>query len=193
MHVLFIDTFMILIPCDDPVAVDQAHVALLFGVACSLKPKRVLELGIGAGYTTEAILQALEYNESGRLTCVDNWIDWNGQEPSIANRLREKGVEIVLSDEETYLLKCESQVYDLLVSDADHRNSHRWVDQHLRVVRDGGFLFFHDTSNSEFTNLAEIVKYVQEKGLWYYEFKESTRSTERCHRGWLMVLKPRSN
>jgi hypothetical protein len=50
-------------------------------------------------------------------------------------------------------------------------------------------LFFHDTNNPEFPNLASIVEYVRKKGYWHHEFKENTRDTERCDRGWLLVEK----
>jgi predicted O-methyltransferase YrrM len=176
-----------LMPCTDPVSMDLAHNALLLGAVASLKPDAVLELGVGAGYTSGAILQALAWNQKGRLTIVDNWHDWRGREPPHAQQLREAGARIVIRDEESFVKRCKANTYDVLVSDADHSRSHLWLDQHLRIVRPGGLMFFHDTANPAFPNLARILEGVQERKLWHYHFTASSRPDERCHRGLLMV------
>jgi predicted O-methyltransferase YrrM len=176
-----------LTPSADPVAVDLAHNALLLGAVASLKPDQVLELGLGAGYTSQAILQALTWNQKGRLTIVDNWYDWQGTEPPHAQPFREAGVMIVISDEGSFVKRCKANAYDFLVSDADHVRSHLWLDEHLRIVRPGGLMFFHDTANADFPNLAEIVAGVQKRKLCHYHFTATSRPDERCHRGWLMV------
>src|SRR5437870_3271400 len=154
-----------LMPSADPVTVDLAHNALLLGAVASLKPDQVLELGLGAGYTSRAILQALTWNQKGWLTIVDNWYDWQGSEPPHAQPLREAGVRIVISNEESFVKGCESDTYDLLVSDGDHSRSHLWLDEQLRIVRPGGLMFFHDTANADFPNLATIVKGIQKRKL----------------------------
>jgi predicted O-methyltransferase YrrM len=164
-----------LIPSSDPVSVDLAHNALLLGAVASLKPAEVLELGLGAGYTSGAILQALTWNQKGRLTIVDNWYDWQGWEPPHAQPLREAGVRIVISDEESFVKRCKANAYDVLVCDADHSRSHLWLDEHLRIVRAGGLMFFHDTANPEFPNLAKILEGVRERKLWHYHFTASSR------------------
>jgi hypothetical protein len=79
--------------------------------------------------------------------------------------------------------------YDFLISDADHIRSGTWLDQHLRIVEAGGFLFFHDTNQPRtFPSLASIEGQVRERGLPYFHFKESSRPDERCQRGWLFVI-----
>jgi hypothetical protein len=99
-----------LIPSSHPVSVDLAHNALLLGAVASLKPDEVLELGLGAGYTSGAILQALTWNRKGRLTIVDNWYDWQGWEPPHAQPLREAGVRIVICDEESFVKRCKRRL-----------------------------------------------------------------------------------
>jgi predicted O-methyltransferase YrrM len=179
---------IVLGPSRDPVALDLAHAALLAGAVASLKPARVLELGVGSGYTTRAVLQALAWNGRGELTCVDNWADWGGREPPHAQALRDAGAVLVTAGESDYLVRCPDDHFDVLVSDADHQQSDRWLDLHLRVVRDGGWLFFHDTANASFPNLGLVVRKVEALGLAHRHFTEGSRPDERCERGWLLVI-----
>lgn len=174
-------------PPIDRVSVDLAHTALLLGIVASLKPSKVLELGFEAGYTTDAIVQSLKWNQKGSLTVVDNWDHWEGQEPPAVQPFRDSGVEFIASDEGDFVRQAESGWYDLLVSDADHSRSDQWLDEHLRIVRPGGILFFHDTNNHLFPNLAQIVSRIEALDLPYHHFMENSRADERCDRGWLMV------
>jgi len=110
----------------------------------------------------------------------------------VAANLRKVGVNVVAPVEEyLFVSGCPSESYDFLISDADHLNSGTWIDEHLRIVRPGGFLFFHDTNQiDEFPNMALIGKRVKELGLCHYHFKKSSRPDEQCERGWLFVMKP---
>lgn len=171
------------------VAIDLAHNVFLVGAVLSRKPEQVLELGVGSGYVTRSLLYALRYNRKGRLTSVDNWFDWKGAEPPFAAGLRAAGANIVVSGEEEFVRAAPNDAYDLLVSDADHFKSASWVDQHLRIVQHGGFLFFHDTNQPRaFPGLAGIESEIQERGLPHFHFKDSSRPDERCQRGWLFVI-----
>jgi hypothetical protein len=96
-------------------------------------------------------------------------------------------VNVVVSDEETFVRGCGPNTYDVLVSDADHKRSHLWLDEHLRIVRPEGLVFFHDTANPDFSNLFNVVTSVQERRLPHYHFTASSRPDEHCNRGWLMV------
>lgn len=174
-----------LCPPTENVSVDLAHATILAGVVASTKPDLVLELGYGGGYTTNAILQALRWNTRGRLIIVDNWFDWNGIEPPGIAGVTD--AEVVVCDEEQYVRNCESQKFDILVSDADHSHSHKWVEHHFRIVKQGGILFFHDVTNDGFVNLRAIVEFVRDRGYPHFLFNKSSRSDENCHRGWLMV------
>ena len=63
---------------DETVKVDQAHADLLTGLIVANKPKTVVELGIGGGQGSDAIIKGLAYNgQEYDYTIVDNWMDWN--------------------------------------------------------------------------------------------------------------------
>ena len=69
----------------------------------------------------------------------------------------------------------------------------RWLDQYLRIVREGGFLFFHDTNQPrKFPGLAAIEGQVRQRGLPHIHFKDSSRFDERRQRGWLFVVNQRA-
>ena len=171
------------------VAIDLAHNVFLVGAVLARKPERVLELGVGSGYVTNSLLHALRFNRKGKLTSVDNWFDWNGAEPVFVARLRAAGVNVVVSSEEEFVRSAPDDVYDFLISDADHFKSGGWLYQHLRIVQHGGFLFFHDTNQPRmFPSLATIEAQIKARGLPHFHFKESSRPEERCQRGWLFVI-----
>lgn len=178
-------------PTDNPTAIDLAHAVLLAGVVASAKPDDVLELGFGGGYSTDAIVQSLTWNGRGRLTIVDDWSDWRGVRPTHAARF--PAVEFVTESEESFVKSAPANRYDMLVSDADHSRSHLWFGDHCRIVRDSGTMFFHDTANADYPNLAGIVRDVESAGMPHTHFIASSRPGERCGRGWLMATnrKPR--
>ena len=76
----------------DNQAMDKAHIQFIIGLVSAMKPQRVLELGIGSGFLTNSLIYALNYNQAGRLTSVDNWHDTAGREPDIADEIRKAGV-----------------------------------------------------------------------------------------------------
>jgi predicted O-methyltransferase YrrM len=181
-----------LLAFEDPrnFALDRAHNLFLFGAVVARKPTSVLELGIGSGFTTRALVHALRYNGRGTLTAIDNWADHAGVEPPMAAELRAAGVNIVAPVmEEAFVRSAPDDAYDLLVSDADHRRSGTWIDEHLRIVRHDGFMFFHDTNHENSYKLLGLVeKRVRELGLPFFHFTESTRADERCEWGWLFAI-----
>ena len=174
----------------NPVAIDVAHNLFLIGALVARKPERVLELGIGSGYVTRSLLHGLRYNRRGTLTSVDNFMDWKGAEPPYVREFREMGAEIVAPREEKeFVHATPTDAYDFMVSDADHSRSGTWIDQHLRIVRHDGFMFFHDTNHqTKYKSLKLIGKRIRELGLPYYHFTENSRPDERCDRGWLFAI-----
>lgn len=170
------------------VAMDLCHTFFIFGSALAKKPQKCLELGVGTGSVTLALINALAYNGRGSLTCVDNWADWLGVRPPFAANLEKvPGVRVVDSSERDFVYNCPSGEYDFLVSDADHEGD--WFGEHLRIARDGGFLFFHDTNNPDCPAMKKVLEGVRERGLVHYHFVEGTRPDERCGRGLLFVAK----
>lgn len=172
------------------VALDRSHNLFLFGSLVSRKPADVLELGIGSGYLSWTCVYALRYNGRGTLTSVDNWLDWKGAEPPIAARLRAEGVNVAAPiTEEEFVRTSETDAYDFLISDADHRRSGGWIDEHLRITRHDGFMFFHDTNHEDrYRGLRAIEQRIKELRLPYFHFTESSRPDERCERGWLFAV-----
>lgn len=172
-------------------AIDKCHNIFLIGSLLSKKPDKVLELGVGSGFVSISLLLGLKYNQKGTLTCVDNWFDWGGVEPKIPEILRNDSRVTFISPmpEEQFVKSAPSDTYDFMVSDADHHNSGNWTDQHMRIVKHDGFMFFHDTNQEDvFPNLLQIEEKIKAKGLPYYHFKENSRSNEHCDRGWLFVI-----
>jgi glycosyltransferase involved in cell wall biosynthesis len=174
----------------DPSAVDCCHNLFLIGAVLSKKPDNILELGIGAGSLTIGLIHALRYNGKGKLTCVDNWFDWGGHEPAGIEKVRAAGVNVVAPiDEAQFVKDCPTDAYDFLISDADAFLSGLWIDEHLRVTADKGFMFFRNTNRSaDLPHLARIEKRLQELGLYYYHFTEKSRPDEHCDAGWLFAI-----
>ncbi len=174
----------------NPVAIDVAHNLFLIGALVARKPEQVLELGIGSGYVTWSLLHGLRYNRRGRLTSVDNFLDWKGAEPPYVQELRDGGAEIIAPmEEKEFVFGAPSDAYDFMVSDADHSRSGTWIDEHLRIVRHDGFMFFHDTNHqTKYKSLKLIEKRIRELRLPYFHFTENSRPDERCDRGWLFAI-----
>ena len=174
----------------NPVAIDVAHNLLLIGALVARKPERVLELGIGSAYVTRSLLAGLRYNQRGTLTAVDNFLDWKGVPPPYVAELRAAGATIVAPmDEKDFVFAAPTDGYDFLVSDADHSRSGTWIDEHLRIVADDGFMFFHDTNHeTKYKSLRLIEKRIKELALPYYHFTRNSRADERCDRGWLFAI-----
>lgn len=167
-------------------AIDVAHNFFLAAAVMAKKPDTILELGVGTGFATFALVTAVQFNGKGHITAVDNWADWNGKEPEFTAHMRADGVEIVTATEHEFLKASPSDQYDILISDADHYNSGHWLDEHLRVARHDAFLFFHDTNSPKWPSLVTIPQRLSH--LPHYHFRECSRPDERCDRGWLFVI-----
>lgn len=176
------------------IAMDSNHCLHIIGSLLSKKPDNVLEIGIGKATLTAGLVMGLRYNRKGRLTCVDNWIDWGGNEPSEIAVLREAGVTIIAPvEEKDFLYGCPSNSYDFVVSDGDHFNCDQWVDQYIRITKPDGFIYFHDTNNCMFPNLDTIRQRVKQLGLPHFHFTQSSREDEQCERGLLFVINTKSS
>ncbi len=172
-------------PKAEHVAMDSAHIEFIYGAAIASKPRDILELGIGSGRVTLTLARAILYNQTGKLTSVDNWNDWGGNNPGLTLPSQAR---IVVNTEEDFVREAPDSAYDFLVSDADHNNSGNWFDQHCRITKPDGLMFFHDTNNPEFPTLYELESKVRVLKLPFFHFKLSTRPDERCERGLLFVV-----
>lgn len=173
----------------NPVSIDKNHALLLYGVLTSLKPQTVLEIGIGAGFTSQTILHALKYNGTGNLTCVDNWYDWKGKEPEHAKQLRNMGAEIIAPVSEEEFVKHHKTTYDVVFVDGDHNNGGKWAEKTYDLVKPGGTLFAHDVLMESYPTLTRFQELAEERGYMNITFDKKSKSTEWCHRGLIMVVK----
>ncbi len=173
------------IKCRDEVLMDRNHIGLIYALVTCTKPLAILELGIGSGAVTSAIIAAIAFNRTpdARVTCVDNFLDWGGVIPhgvtSLPVRLFEKS-------ERDFVESCKDK-FDFIVSDADHEHSHEWADKTLRLLNPGGIAVFHDVSNPDYPNLASIIAIAESMCFQMMIFNTSSRSDERCGRGILIV------
>lgn len=189
----------------NPVAVDACHADLIASLVKCNKPKKVLELGFGSGFTTQKIIDALNYNEENArsdygppatFTLVDNWFDWNGTVPPDVQRFANQRVQIITSSEVNFVFNV-NETWDFIFSDADHFNTDKWFDYvYDRLLNDGGILVYHDvcetapsTGEGWFPNLAHIIRKARKLGLTHKLFNKQSRNDERCWRGLLVIFK----
>ncbi len=169
------------------VMMDQNHISLIASLVLCSKPSSILELGIGSGAVTKAVLDAVAYNQHpATMTCVDNFMDWGGVEPP---GIRSLPVDLVISSERDFIESCHLR-YDMIISDADHDHADEWIDKTLALLEPGGIIIYHDITNPSYSNLAKIPDRIRELGWSHVVFNKSTRDDERCQRGLLVVFKP---
>jgi predicted O-methyltransferase YrrM len=160
------------------IEIDYSHRQLILGLVVASKPKKLLELGYGTGLTTKTLILGMIDNQCGELTVVDNFFDWGGHAPP---HLNTKGFTLIVSSEENFINSC-NESYDFIVSDADHFNSHKWLDKVLNLLTPNGIIVFHDTTNDMFPNLKyNLVNSVT--------FNTSSKQEEQCERGLTVYFK----
>lgn len=177
-----------MIECNPKVIIDLNHIKLIESLIMCLKPRLILELGIGSGSVTLAISDALACNQTdfAKITCVDNFLDWGGRVPEEVQKLP---VTLIIKREKEFIETCD-QKYDFIVSDADHDHSHEWAERTLGLLNPKGIIVFHDICNPDYPNLTEIVQVVDRLKYPRVIFDRSSREDERCSRGLLVVFKP---
>lgn len=170
------------------VAIDDNHIQLIHSLIICNKPSTILEIGVGSGLVTKTIINAFRYNEIiNKITCVDNFLDWNGNTPAGFETFHHD-IEFIKSDEKKFIYTCDSK-YDFIISDADHHHTNEWVDKTFSLLNNGGILIYHDVTNIDFPNLFDIIRFVQNNNIRYTVFNKSSKSSERCERGLLIIFK----
>ncbi len=171
------------------VSIDQAHAALLFGLVCSFKPKRILEFGIGAGTSADAILRGIELNRnSPHYMLVDNWQDDGSWE---IGKSHMPNITIVSANEKDFVKHSAGETnFDFIFSDADHHHTHEWFTEVYDQLLDSpGILIYHDATNPDFPNFAAIGEQIAARNLPHVIFNQNSRPGERCDRGLLVIFK----
>lgn len=176
---------------DDTIKIDRCHADLLRGLIVAGKPKTVLELGIGGGQATDAILDGLAYNQQEyNYTLVDNWLDFGGRMPVEVGEKYSSRINLVTSDEGSFVHSTDKK-FDLIMSDADHHNTQNWFDHvYNNLLNDDGILCYHDIMlTSMFPNLIQIYNKCKERNLRYKMFNKDSLPNEMCFRGFLVIFK----
>jgi len=180
--------------------VDINHIILLFGIILSQKPINILELGIGSGLVSQTILNAIKYNGikckyDALDFCISdiNWQNGGWEYPTIdlIDNLKKENVNLISEEEGVFVKQCESNKYDLIISDADHYNAGEWVDDIIRICKPNGIIFCHDVlffRKGSFQSLKKYIDYVENNSIPHYLFEKSSRHDEKCERGWLMII-----
>ena len=170
------------------VAMDRNHIHLIHALITCNKTESVLEIGIGSGLVTNSIIDAFNYNQQQvNLTCVDNFLDWNGNAPIGFERFQDS-IKFIHSNEKEFV-STHKLTYDFIISDADHHHTNEWVDKTFNLLNPNGILIYHDVTNKDFPNLFEIVQFAKNNKIRYSLFNKSSLSDERCERGLLVIYK----
>jgi len=178
---------------DPVVKVDVAHAAMLTALVQANKPKMVLEIGIGGGQGTDAILAGLDFNQQEfDYTLVDNWHDWGGVRPDGVTEKYGDRITIIDSPEKEFVFGTD-QKFDFIMSDGDHFQADQWFEHvFTELLNDSGILIYHDINLFDadaFQNLNQIYYRCREYGLRHHLFNRNSREDERCQRGLLVIFK----
>lgn len=177
---------------NENVKIDEAHSLTLKGLIYSLKPKKIIELGLGGAKSLDAILEALEYNQQPyEYTLVDNWQDFGFKIPDGLLELYNGRVNIITSNEKEFVYKTTDK-YDFIFSDADHSNTEKWFEYvYDNILENDGILAYHDVNffQNDFINLREIYYTCVRRNLKFKLFNKNSLPNERCERGLLVIFK----
>jgi len=192
----------------NPVQVDFCHGDLIASLVRAHKPKNVLELGFGSGFSSRKILAALDENENGQLdasyglpakyTLVDSWLDWRekGQPPPDVSEFQTPRTTIIDSTEHNFVFGTKDK-WDFIFSDADHFNAEKWCDHVFdNLLNNNGILIYHDIMEVGppgggfwFPNLGKILQRARERNLHHFLFNKNSLADEKCWRGLLVIFK----
>ncbi len=180
-------------PAENPQAMDVAHATLIASLIGAAKPARVLELGVGSAYLTRVLLAAVADNGVGKLTSVDNFVDWQGKRPPHIAALAAENPdwELVERDETEFVRTAAAGQFDFIVSDGDHVHGYQNAPDVFRIARAGATLAFHDTHNPLFHILSRLPARCRQLGFPAAHFCAKSRPEEKTDRGLLIVWKDR--
>lgn len=135
----------------DNFGMDREHLDLLGEIVRLTRPLRVVETGVADGFSSRAILQALDTNGAGQLTSFDVFEDvGSAVDSSLRERweleiLPKRGRKVFLSDRLSSICPI-----DIFLHDSDH--SYGWQSFEYKIgfsaLRPGGILISDDVDAS---------------------------------------------
>jgi predicted O-methyltransferase YrrM len=190
---------MAIVKSSEDVMVDECHASLIAALVKAHKPVKLLELGVGSGFTSKQILDSLDWNglDTARYTLVDNWADWNFSIPEGIEHIARHPMCTIYQLSEMQFVFSTPEKYDFIFSDADHWNADKWFDYvYERLLEPGGILIYHDVCTCDppdgglvFPNLKNIYDRCVQLGIYHKVFNKSSKPDERCWRGLLVIFK----
>lgn len=132
----------------------QSYTLMLYEFVLEMKPKNVLEIGVQYGQSTKAMLLAMGENRMGQLVSIDhksrhNILDGEFEDVKPYWKFIKSSSHLPGAVQLATDLLPPGELYDLLFVDGDHTYEGVKADfndyQHL--VKPGGVITFHDTSN----------------------------------------------
>lgn len=131
---------------NDFAPVIEDDIARLFKLLIHLqKPKRILEIGTGVGFSTTSMALAVkEYG--GKITTIEIDESWAEITKNIFSR---EGVsdyiEIIVGDAQEILPTFDDESFDVVFQDGSKRLYHALLQDCLRVLKKGGLFLLDDT------------------------------------------------
>lgn len=182
---------------NESVKIDICHAELIKGLVMASKPTNILEMGVGGARSMDAVLDAIEYNQtSTNYTVVDNWCDFAGEIPTEFLEIYGDSITtLITSNEKDFVFSQHENKYDFIISDADHHHTNEWFEYvYENLLEIGGILIYHDINifpekGDCFRNLIEIYDKCKSLNLNYKLFNKSSLEKERCHRGLMVIFK----
>jgi predicted O-methyltransferase YrrM len=170
------------------VMMDDCHIDLIKSLACAAKPRKALEIGIGTGAVTKALVDSFILNGIDLdLTCVDNFGDWHFNQPKGFENMP-PGIQFVQSHERDFVEGCLEE-FDFIVSDGDHAHAGEWFSDTYRIVSYGGILIYHDATSIHCPSISGIIATLSAWNARYFVFNRNSHPWERCERGLLVIQK----
>jgi hypothetical protein len=151
---------------------------LLASLVLSIKPGKVLELGMGTADLSVAMLHALNMVGSGRLTIVEDWLGWNYCEPEGVEVLRGAGITIEAPIKPAdFIRQAHPKGFDLVVCRADLADDRERLACLLRLCAQRGRLVVHGIDRSR---RHRLVEYFRQQGSEFSLFDTDAA-------GWMVI------
>lgn len=173
------------------VQIDECHISLIAALVGAAKPKTILEIGVGTGATTMALVRAANANANeAKVLLVDGFNDWHFKKPEGFDEIR-PFVAFEQAQEKDFVQDAARQgrKFDFIVSDADHAHTGEWANETVSLVADGGILIFHDAA-PHCPSVMQAVGVAQASGMVSMFFSKKSHPHERCERTLCVLQKP---